>query len=427
VPFPCWAISDPHARRILCRCFDAQEEALLGGAESGTVKLWDLEKGKALRTLLGHRSECLAVDFHPYGAFFASGSLDTNLKAPPPQTLRRPCGISSCARTRGRVDGAESGGVAQVWDVRRKTCIQTYKGHMQVRARRPHPILDAAASTALGHEGDGGAQGVSLVKFSPDGRWVISGGEEGIVKARPPPAARFPCAPPARRAPLTGGRGGSGVGPDGREAALRLPARRRCHGPLRPPRLAPALPAAAHGSNRSNRSNGVIGVIGGCGAQALDLHPSELLLASGAADRSVRLTDLDALAPAGAAAAEGGGVLGCVFSADGEALLSVSGDYLKASPAPAHVLLRPPRPRLRRSPARLTLAIAAAAGARCGATSRRWRARTRSRSAGRASTTSPSTPPTSSSPAPPLTPSSRSAAPPPRPAPRARCCSCTGV
>ena len=35
---------------------------------------------QAIRTLTGHRSECLSADFHPYGAFFASGSLDTNLK-----------------------------------------------------------------------------------------------------------------------------------------------------------------------------------------------------------------------------------------------------------------------------------------------------------------------------------------------------------
>lgn len=43
----------------------------------------------------------------------------------------------------------------QVWDIRRKGCIFTYKGH---------------------------SQGVNSVKFSPDGLWVASGGEEGLVK-----------------------------------------------------------------------------------------------------------------------------------------------------------------------------------------------------------------------------------------------------
>ena len=70
----------------------------MAGNQSGTVKLWDLEQAKVIRTLLGHRAPCISVEFHPYGDFFASGSLDTNLK---------------------------------IWDIRRKSCIQTYKGHSQ--------------------------------------------------------------------------------------------------------------------------------------------------------------------------------------------------------------------------------------------------------------------------------------------------------
>jgi katanin p80 WD40 repeat-containing subunit B1 len=61
------------------------------------------------------------------GEFFASGSLDTCLK---------------------------------IWDVRRRGCVQTFRGH---------------------------SRGVSKVAFSPDGRWVVSGGHDGAVKARPRP------------------------------------------------------------------------------------------------------------------------------------------------------------------------------------------------------------------------------------------------
>jgi len=96
-------------------------QIIAAGSRGGTVKLWDLgaEKGACLcwtcarlramrrsvcdtspsmqaadrcfdrgalildtvvRTLAGHRSSVKAADFHPYGDFFASGSLDTNLK-----------------------------------------------------------------------------------------------------------------------------------------------------------------------------------------------------------------------------------------------------------------------------------------------------------------------------------------------------------
>lgn len=45
----------------------------------------------------------------------------------------------------------------KIWDVRRKGCIHTYKGH---------------------------TGGVGRVAFSPDGGWVASGGQDGCVKAR---------------------------------------------------------------------------------------------------------------------------------------------------------------------------------------------------------------------------------------------------
>ena len=76
-----------------------------------------------VRTLSGHRSNsCSAVEFHPFGELFASGSVDTNLK---------------------------------IWDIRKKGCIHTYKGH---------------------------TRGITTIKFTPDGRWVVSGGFDNVVK-----------------------------------------------------------------------------------------------------------------------------------------------------------------------------------------------------------------------------------------------------
>ncbi|KAG6468083.1 hypothetical protein ZIOFF_072651 [Zingiber officinale] len=155
ISFSCRIFSlSGHMSAVESVSFDSSEVLVAAGATSGSIKLWDLEEAKSktlvvailksrssqrksklldifgsfilpyavIRTLTGHRSNCIAVDFHPFGEFFASGSLDTNLK---------------------------------IWDMRRKGCIHTYKGH---------------------------TRGINAIKFTPDGRWVVSGGEDNIIK-----------------------------------------------------------------------------------------------------------------------------------------------------------------------------------------------------------------------------------------------------
>jgi katanin p80 WD40 repeat-containing subunit B1 len=76
-------------------------------------------------SLTGHRSNCLAIEFSSLDEssnFFVTGSLDTN---------------------------------AKVWDLRRKDCIATYKGH---------------------------SSGVRKLAVSPDNKWVCSGSESGEIK-----------------------------------------------------------------------------------------------------------------------------------------------------------------------------------------------------------------------------------------------------
>ncbi|XP_020878157.1 uncharacterized protein LOC110227631 isoform X2 [Arabidopsis lyrata subsp. lyrata] len=96
-----WAIGNPnailslygHSSGVDSVTFDASEGLLAAGAASGTIKLWDLEEAK-----------------------------DTNLK---------------------------------IWDIRKKGCIHTYKGH---------------------------TRGVNVLRFTPDGRWTVSGGKDYVVK-----------------------------------------------------------------------------------------------------------------------------------------------------------------------------------------------------------------------------------------------------
>jgi katanin p80 WD40 repeat-containing subunit B1 len=45
----------------------------------------------------------------------------------------------------------------KIWDIRKKRCIHTYKGH----TRR-----------------------IDVLKFTPDGKWIISGGADNSVKVK---------------------------------------------------------------------------------------------------------------------------------------------------------------------------------------------------------------------------------------------------
>ncbi|KAI7994536.1 hypothetical protein LOK49_LG11G00038 [Camellia lanceoleosa] len=114
-----WAIGKPnailslsgHSSGIDSVSFDSAEVLVAAGAASGTIKLLGFRGGKDCSHPNRHRPIAYP-DFHPFGEFFASGSLDTNLK---------------------------------IWDIRRKGCIHTYKGH---------------------------TRGVNAIRFTPDGRWV---------------------------------------------------------------------------------------------------------------------------------------------------------------------------------------------------------------------------------------------------------------
>uniref|UniRef100_A0A0D3DY35 Uncharacterized protein n=2 Tax=Brassica oleracea TaxID=3712 RepID=A0A0D3DY35_BRAOL len=61
------------------------------------------------------------------------------------------------SHARHNITSGSSDANLKIWDIRKKGCIQTYKGH---------------------------TRGISTVKFTPDGRWLVSGGLDNVVKVR---------------------------------------------------------------------------------------------------------------------------------------------------------------------------------------------------------------------------------------------------
>ncbi|KAK1891829.1 Katanin p80 WD40 repeat-containing subunit B1 [Dissostichus eleginoides] len=117
-----WASLTGHKTPVECVQFNPSEEQVVAGSQSGSIRVWDLEAAKILRTLMGHKSNITSLGFHPFGDFLASSSTDTNIK---------------------------------LWDVRRKGYVFRYKGHTQA---------------------------VRSLAFSPDGKWLASASDDCTIK-----------------------------------------------------------------------------------------------------------------------------------------------------------------------------------------------------------------------------------------------------
>ncbi|KAL6080033.1 Katanin p80 WD40 repeat-containing subunit B1 [Balamuthia mandrillaris] len=117
-------LTDLQKGNVTCVAFNGNEDLLAATSSTGCFKLWDLHRGQVVRTfdqVSALSGEDVRMEFHPYGNFLAS-----------------------CA-----------GNHLKLWDVRRKECIQTYNGHLS---------------------------SILSIRFSPDGQWVVSGGQEGLTK-----------------------------------------------------------------------------------------------------------------------------------------------------------------------------------------------------------------------------------------------------
>ena len=102
--------------------FSPDGKRLATGGEENLVKVWDVQTGKELRSLPGHRGNVYTVAFSHDGRWIASGSTDSTVK---------------------------------VWDGRSGELVRTFRGH-----------------TAI----------VTGVAFSPDDRRLISGSRDHTVK-----------------------------------------------------------------------------------------------------------------------------------------------------------------------------------------------------------------------------------------------------
>jgi WD domain, G-beta repeat len=69
-----------HQNAVWSVTFSPDGKTLASGSQDNTIKLWNLDTGKELRTLQGHQSFVSSVSFSPDGKTLASGSRDNTIK-----------------------------------------------------------------------------------------------------------------------------------------------------------------------------------------------------------------------------------------------------------------------------------------------------------------------------------------------------------
>lgn len=69
-----------HGEVVLCVAFSPDQRHLASGGDDMTVKLWEVSTGREIQTLAGHNDSVLSVAFSPDGRYLASGSRDKTVK-----------------------------------------------------------------------------------------------------------------------------------------------------------------------------------------------------------------------------------------------------------------------------------------------------------------------------------------------------------
>jgi dynein assembly factor with WDR repeat domains 1 len=123
---------------IVCLAFNPHGTVIATGSMDNTAKLWDVETGDNIHTLLGHTAEIVSLNFDTHGERIITGSFDHTVKV---WDVRSGRCIHTLAGHHGEISSTQfnytgdlciSGSIdrtCKIWDVSSGQCVQTLRGH----------------------------------------------------------------------------------------------------------------------------------------------------------------------------------------------------------------------------------------------------------------------------------------------------------
>jgi WD40 repeat protein/serine/threonine protein kinase len=197
-----------HTQWVNSVCLSADARLALSGSHDQTLKLWDVNTGRCLRTFEGHTDSVTSVCLSADAQVAFSGSEDDTLKLWDVDTggclltvkanARGVYSVCLSADARTALAGCDNN-TLNLWDLATGACIRTFEGHSD---RVNSVCMSADGRFALSGAGTsdktlklwevetgrclrtfaGHAKGVNSVCLSVDGRVALSGSEDNTLK-----------------------------------------------------------------------------------------------------------------------------------------------------------------------------------------------------------------------------------------------------
>ena len=160
-----------HNGTVRSICFDPSSDLTLltAGDMDKNIKMWDTENGSSIGELVGHTNDVTCIKWSNDGNYFGSGSADKTIKLWDLKSLREICSVPTLGY--GSINdisllntgemliaaAAHVDGKITIWDAQRKSLFTEIKENTQQKEVRG-------------------------LAFSPDGKFLVSGGFDNKVK-----------------------------------------------------------------------------------------------------------------------------------------------------------------------------------------------------------------------------------------------------